>query len=86
MNPADLRALLLRELKRLAPECDLDTLSPKARLREELDLDSVDFLNFVLALHRGLGVEVPEADYRVLATLEGCEAYLQGRLAEGPKA
>lgn len=75
-----LRVAVLRELKRLAPEADLALLSPDAPLRRELDLDSVDFLNLILALHRATGIEVPEKDYPALATVDGCVTYFAGRL------
>lgn len=81
MNRADIRATIFRILGHLAPEADLETLPPTANLREELDLDSVDFLNFAIALQKELGVEVPEADYRRIATLDGCLEYLQAHLA-----
>jgi acyl carrier protein len=45
-------------------------------LREQLDIDSMDFLNFVIALHKELGVGLPEKDYPKLATLDGCVDYL----------
>lgn len=75
-----IRVAVLRELKRLAPEADLAGLETDAPLRRTLDLDSVDFLNLILALHRATGVEVPEQDYPALATVDGCVAYLAGRL------
>lgn len=67
---------VLQALARIAPEADLAALDVRADIREELDLDSVDFLNFVVALDNQLGVEVPEADYAKLRTLEGCFTYL----------
>ncbi|HEU4950908.1 MAG TPA: acyl carrier protein [Holophagaceae bacterium] len=75
-----IRVAVLRELKRLAPEADLASLAPDALLRRTLDLDSVDFLNLILALHRATGVEVPEQDYPALATVDGCVAYFASRL------
>jgi acyl carrier protein len=74
-----LRATVLRALGEVAPEADLATLEPDVPFREQLDLDSMDFLNFVVALHGALGVEVPEADYPRLATLDACLAYLDAR-------
>ena len=76
MTVDELRRVVLDALGALAPEADLTTLRPDAPLREQLDLDSMDFLNFVIALHRALGVEVPETDYPKLATLDGCLRYL----------
>lgn len=75
-----IRVAVLRELKRLAPEADLAGLEADAPLRRALDLDSVDFLNLILALHRATGIEVPEQDYPALATVDGCVAYFAGRL------
>ena len=46
--------------------------------RDQLDLDSMDLLNFVIGLHTALGVDIPEADYSKLATLDGCVDYLAG--------
>lgn len=77
MTSADpIRDAISRVLSTIAPEADLGAVDPHADLRESLDLDSMDFLNFVVGLHRELGVEVPEGDYRKIATLEGCVAYL----------
>jgi acyl carrier protein len=68
--------IVLAALSRIAPEAALGQLDPGEDIREQLDLDSVDFLNFVVALHGELGVEVPEADYRKLRTIDGCVRYL----------
>ena len=76
MTPEAARLAISRALARIAPEADLAALAPGADLRETLDIDSMDFLNFVVALHAETGIEVPEADYPQLATLAGCVAYL----------
>jgi acyl carrier protein len=75
----DLRATVLRVLGDIAPEADLGSLAPDRALREQLDLDSMDALNFVVALHGALGVEIPEMDYPKLATLDACVEYLAAR-------
>jgi acyl carrier protein len=72
-------AVIARVLARIAPEADLAALDPAADLRESLDIDSMDFLNFVVGLHKETGVEVPESDYPALATLAGCLDYLAAR-------
>lgn len=79
MRPEEIRAVALDVLGGIAPEADLDTLPADAPLRAALDLDSMDFLNFVIALHERLGVEIPEADYPKLATLASVVAYLSAR-------
>jgi acyl carrier protein len=75
----DLRATIVRVLGDVAPEADLAALRPDVAFREQLDLDSMDVLNFVVGLHGALGVEIPESDYPRLATLDACVAYLQAR-------
>ena len=63
-------------LRDIAPETDPETLAGGEDLREALDLDSMDFLNFVVALHERTGIDIPEADYPQLRTLSGAIAYL----------
>lgn len=75
----ELRAVVLRVLGDIAPEADLASLQPDVAFREQLDLDSMDILNFVVGLHGALGVEIPEADYPKLATLDACVEYLASR-------
>ncbi len=72
----DLKATILRTLGEIAPEADLTSLKPDVSFRDQLDIDSMDFLNFVIALHEELHVEIPEADYPKLSTLSGCVDYL----------
>jgi acyl carrier protein len=83
MNEADIRAVLQEELGNIAPEMDLQTLDPSADLREALDIDSMDFLNFVIAVHHRLGVDIPELDYPKLITLDGAVTYLVTKLGIG---
>jgi acyl carrier protein len=85
MNEADIRTVLREELGNIAPEMDLQALDPAADLREALDIDSMDFLNFVIAVHGRLGVDIPELDYPKLVTLDGAVGYLAARLASGKR-
>ena len=80
MNDSDIRAVLREELGNIAPEMDLAALDGAADVREALDIDSMDFLNFVIAVHRRLHVDIPELDYPKLLTLDGAAAYLVARL------
>ena len=82
MSRDEIREAVLRALRRIAPEVDVDDIDPAESLRDQVDLDSMDFLNFVVGLGKELGVEVPEADYPRLATLDGCVAYLAGKTAQ----
>ncbi|WP_242343455.1 acyl carrier protein [Anaeromyxobacter terrae] len=76
MTPEALREAVLAMLGTIAPEVDLDEIRPAADLRDELDIDSMDFLRFVVQLEQRLGVPVPEADYPRIRTLDRCVAYL----------
>lgn len=76
MNQPNARALVCDVLSGIAPEADFAHLPGDAVLREELDLDSMDFLNFVTALHARTQIDIPEADYPKLFTLDGAAAYL----------
>ena len=80
MNPSDIRAAVLEEFSNIAPEIDPATIDPAADVRVALDIDSMDFLNFITAIHRRLQVDVPELDYPKLITIGGAVAYLQARL------
>lgn len=77
---AEIRASVLAALSSVAPEADASQLHPGEPLRDQLDLDSMDFLNFAVALHAGLGVDVPERDYPKIATLDGCVDYVSAKL------
>lgn len=81
MERAELRQVIERRLRAVAPDADPSSLGAREDFREALDLDSMDFLRFVQGLHGELAVDVPEADYPKLTTLEGCEAYLAAALA-----
>ena len=76
MNTADARALIERLLHRIAPEVDLDEADPDAGLQETMDLDSMDFLNLVTAVHEETGIDLPERDYPLVSTVNGFVAYL----------
>ena len=80
MSPADIRAVLKDELAAIAPDIDFETIDPAADLRDEADIDSMDFLNWVTALHVRLGVEIPDADNPRLISLDGAVAYLSEKL------
>jgi len=76
MNEQQIRALAAEVLAGIAPEADLATVGDNEDLREALDLDSMDFLNFVIGLGDKTGLKIPEADTPRLHTMKGLVAYL----------
>ena len=81
MNQDEVRKGVLAELTRIAPELEEGDIVPAKLLREQVDLDSMDWLNFLVALHERFKVEIPEADYQRLATLDQVVAYLAAKAA-----
>jgi len=77
----EIRRAVVGALGAVAPEVDPEALDPRANLREQVDIDSIDYLNFLLGIEQVLGVAVPEADYRRVTTLDDCVSYLEARLA-----
>ncbi len=73
----EIAAKVLESLQEVAPEVDTRALDPAVSLRDQFDIDSVDFLNFVLTLEKKMGTRIPEVDYPKLSSLNGCLAYLE---------
>lgn len=89
MKTEDIRAEVLRLLGEVAPELDPTRIEPDVDFRDQLDLDSMDLLNFVISVDEQLGVDIPERDYGQLSTLDAFVEYLAGRLgltADGTEA
>ncbi len=80
MDEKALRTVVLTLLTTIAPELDPATLDGSAPLREQVDLDSMDFLNFLVAIQERLQVEVPESDYGQLRSLDDLVRDLATRL------
>lgn len=76
MTKDEIRATVLRLLGEIAPEADLSLIRPDVSFRDQLDLDSMDLLNFVVAIDEALHIQIPEADYPKLSTLDRCVEYL----------
>ncbi|HLP08959.1 MAG TPA: acyl carrier protein [Opitutaceae bacterium] len=81
MTKDDIKKLIIEIIADIAPDEDLSGLKPDVRLREQLQLDSMDFLDIVMELRKRHGIEVPEADYMQLATLDSCANYLEPKFA-----
>ena len=81
MNEQGIRDVIFGTLRAIAPEVDPAALVPDQPLRDQVDLDSMDWLNFLVGLHQALKVDIPESDYRKLYTLDHLMAYLRDRLS-----
>jgi acyl carrier protein len=82
MTHAEIREAVLRALVAVAPEADPATLRPDIPLRDQLDLDSMDSLNVVVGIHEELGVDIPEAEWARLQTLDEVVEYLASALSQ----
>ena len=81
MTKDDIQSIVLKIIAEIAPDEDLSDVAPEVRLRDQLELDSMDFLDIVMELRKQHGIEVPEADYQELASLESCANYLEPKFA-----
>ena len=80
MTPEEIRAGVIAAIQDVAPEVDQADLRPERLLREQVDLDSMDWLNVIVGFHERFGIDIPEADYARLATLDAIVAYVAARL------
>lgn len=76
MTKEDTKQVVLDIIADVAPDEDLSNVKPDVRLRDQLELDSMDFLDIVMELRKRHNIEVPEADYPELASLDSCAEYL----------
>ena len=83
MNESELRSTVIEILQSIAPELDEALLRDNRPLRLQVDLDSMDWLNFLIGLSQRLKVVIAESDYGQLVTLNDVLAYLQARLPKG---
>jgi acyl carrier protein len=87
MTKEECKKLVLNIIADIAPDEDLSNVKSDVKLREQLELDSMDFLDIVMELRKQHGIEVPEADYGHLASLDSCAEYLTPKfVAAGIKA
>lgn len=77
MTDQELKRIVLEKLVEIAPDVDPESIEPDAAFRDQFDFDSMDMLNFAIALHQALGVEIPETDYTKISSLDGCMTYLR---------
>jgi acyl carrier protein len=81
-SEAQIKEVILRVLNGIAPEVEMDRIDANRDLRDQADIDSVDFLNFVIGLHNELKIEIPDADIPKLSTLNSCISYLACRVKQ----
>jgi acyl carrier protein len=86
MSANEIRDRVIKTLSGIVPELDAGTLKQDKSLRDQLDIDSMDFLNFLIALHQEFGVDVPESDAGKLTTVDACVAYVATALGERTQA
>jgi len=79
MTRDQIKATALAALTEVAPEVDTAKLNSRISFRDQFDMDSVDYLNFVLTLEKKLAIKVPEVDYPKLSSLDGCISYLESK-------
>ena len=77
MTRPEIEASILKILRLIAPEVTSGSIRPDQPLREQLEIDSMDFLNFAIRLHKEFAVEIPESDYKFLDTINHCVAYVE---------
>lgn len=82
MSEDEIRDRVIKTLSGIVPELDPATLKPAVSLRDQLDVDSMDFLNFLIALHQEFGVDVPESDAGKLGSIDACVDYLAQALRQ----
>ena len=80
MTIDEIKNVILEIIRDIDDEADLENLNPSDALRDQLDLDSMDFLDIVMELRKRYQIQIPEADYPQLATLDSCVTYLTPRL------
>ena len=81
MSPKEVKNIVLRIISIVSPDADLSDVKDDVSLRDQLDMDSMDFLDIVMELRKRFKIEVPKEDYPKLATLASCVSYLVPRFA-----
>lgn len=80
MTQDEVKQIIVKNLRLIAPEADASALRPHDDIRETLEVDSFDFLNFLIAINAELGIEIPEQDYGQVNTIEKLSTYLLARM------
>ena len=80
MNSEEARAIFFEELGNIAPEWDPADVDPAEDIRDAMDIDSMDLLNLVIAVHKRLEIDIPESDYSHLTTIDGAVGYIVAKV------
>ena len=75
----EVRENIIKAIRSVAPEVDFNAINPDLPFRDQVDIDSMDFLNIIVRIHEALGIDIPETDYTKLATLNAFVAYISGK-------
>ncbi len=78
-SESEIRTIVLELLSQVAPESDPSAIDPDASIQEQLDIDSIDFLNLIMSVHERTGIDIPERDYTKVGTLNDCVRYLTAK-------
>jgi acyl carrier protein len=81
MTDSEIKETIFKLLREIAPEADFSELGPNENLRQALDIDSFDFLNFLIGINAELGIDIPESDYGQLRTLADIVSYISARIS-----
>jgi acyl carrier protein len=79
MNEEEIKEIIFQLLKKIAPDTEPSALQPGENIRETLNIDSFDTLQFIVALNKKTGIEIPEEDYGKIATLQALTAYIKNK-------
>jgi len=82
MKAEEIRATILEVVSEIVPDEDVSNLKGDIRIRDQIEMDSMDFLDVIMELRKRYGVIVPEDDYMELSTLDGCVAYLEPKMKD----
>ena len=82
MNSQEIRNMVVEVIENIVPDEDLSNLKGDVSLRDQIELDSMDFLDIIMQLRKRYSIEVPEDDYMELSTLDGSVAYLEPRMKD----
>ncbi len=84
MTEAECAALVRKVLFSVAPDLEGETIAPEETFRDQFEIDSMDFVGFVLAFEKELGVTIPEIDYPLLSSMDGCVRYVDSKQQAAP--